>query len=83
VTASIGRDGVRFEGREHLGACSYRNRQEFMQPGGYWEDMRTEARLGLQAQLLRAATHGTIVLEILNERFELALAPSRPAKSTT
>jgi|SRR6185312_340027 len=32
-----------FEGRDHLGCCSYKDEADFIQPGGYYDDMRVEA----------------------------------------
>jgi hypothetical protein len=39
VTASRGEH----EGHDHLGACSYRDTQQFIEPGGYYEDLKDEA----------------------------------------
>jgi len=32
-----------FEGRAHLGCCSYADEEDFRQPGGYFDDMVEEA----------------------------------------
>ena len=32
-----------FEGRDHLGCCSYADENDFRQPGGYFDDMVFEA----------------------------------------
>lgn len=40
-----------FEGTDHLGGCSYHSTEEFIQPGGYWEDMKDEARTRLIQRL--------------------------------
>jgi hypothetical protein len=32
-----------FEGRAHLGCCSYADEEDFKQPGGYFDDMVAEA----------------------------------------
>jgi len=32
------------EGSDYLGCCSYRNTKEFIQPGGYWDDLKAEAK---------------------------------------
>lgn len=42
------------EGVDHLGGCSYKDVQGFMD-GGYWEDMKSEARADLVANCERAA----------------------------
>ncbi len=31
------------QGTDYLGCCSYRSTQEFIQPGGYWDDMKAQA----------------------------------------
>lgn len=36
---------------DYLGCCSYRNKADFMQPGGYYYDMQELVRAELQAQL--------------------------------
>ncbi len=41
------------EGRDTLGACSYKSREDFMQPGGYFDDMKAQAFADLQAQVDR------------------------------
>ena len=33
-----------FKGEDYLGGCSYRSREDFMEPGGYYDDMKAEAR---------------------------------------
>lgn len=30
-------------GLAYLGCCSYKSREDFMEPGGYWDDMKSEA----------------------------------------
>lgn len=32
-----------FVGSAHLGGCSYKDEEEFKQPGGYYDDMKQEA----------------------------------------
>lgn len=44
-----------FAGADHLGGCSYRSREEFMAPGGYYEDMRAVALEDLNASVARCA----------------------------
>jgi hypothetical protein len=39
VSATIGE----FSGHDYLGGCSYKNGEEFMKEGGYYEDMKSEA----------------------------------------
>lgn len=38
-------------GVDYLGACSYRNTLEFIQPGGYWDDMKSEALSELMGRI--------------------------------
>ena len=71
VEASVQKDGVKFAGKEYLGGCSYENKQAFMVEGGYYPDMRDEARAALQGELLRYATRGTYALEWLDRIFDL------------
>jgi hypothetical protein len=44
-----------YTGYDYLGACSYENTEEFIAPGGYWEDMKSNAREELFANLKRAS----------------------------
>lgn len=44
-----------FEGFDSLGACSYRDEDDFKQPGGYYEDMREQAFENLVAIMGEAA----------------------------
>lgn len=32
-----------YQGDQYLGGCSYRSKQDFMEPGGYYDDMKEEA----------------------------------------
>lgn len=55
VTASwTDEDGNEYTGNDYLGGCSYRSRADFMQPGGYYDDMKSGAYADLVAQLERA-----------------------------
>lgn len=47
-------EGNEYHGDAYLGGCSYRNRRDFMEPGGYYDDMKQEAYDDLAKQLLRA-----------------------------
>lgn len=38
-----------YEGHDYLGHCSYRNRADFIQPGGYYDDMKQQAFYDLLA----------------------------------
>ena len=38
-------------GRDVLGGCSYRDEADFREPGGYFDDMKSEALADLQHQL--------------------------------
>lgn len=40
-----------FEGADHLGGCSYRGTEEFILPGGYYDDMKAEALTRLVASV--------------------------------
>ena len=33
-------DGEEVEASDYLGGCSYRSRRDFMEPGGYYDDMK-------------------------------------------
>lgn len=44
-----------FTGDDYLGCCSYRNTAEFIQQGGYWDDMKAEATVDLRGKLERAS----------------------------
>jgi len=43
-----------FTGSDYLGACSYRNTEQFVRPGDYWDDMKAESKRELLARLQRA-----------------------------
>jgi hypothetical protein len=34
---------VEYEGKDYLGGCSYRSKEDFMAPGGYYDDMKKAA----------------------------------------
>lgn len=36
-----------FRGYDYLGCCSYASREDFCQPGGYYDDLKAEARAAL------------------------------------
>lgn len=36
-------DGEEVAGRDYLGGCSYRSRQDFIENSGYYDDMKVEA----------------------------------------
>jgi len=44
-------DGEEVEASDYLGGCSYRNRQDFMEPGGYYDDMKKSAYTELCGKL--------------------------------
>jgi hypothetical protein len=44
-------DDQEVEGHDYLGGCSYASRADFMQPGGYYADMKQEAYEDLCKQL--------------------------------
>jgi hypothetical protein len=58
VTASF--PGLEIEGVAYLGCCSYRSREDFMEPGGYYDDLKDEAKEDLlrQVEALRAVICG-------------------------
>ena len=43
-----------FEGRDHLGCCSYADAEDFKQPGGYFDDMVSEALAELNRSVREA-----------------------------
>ncbi len=43
-----------WKGQDFLGGCSYRDTQEFILPGGYWEDMKAEALRSLEQAKVKA-----------------------------
>lgn len=43
-----------FVGKAHLGCCTYLHMEDFKTPGGYYDDMVTEAREDLAGELRRA-----------------------------
>lgn len=59
-TASITIDGETFEGKDHLGACCYTGLEEFIAEGGYWPDMRSEAKGALRLELQSAIKRGEL-----------------------
>ena len=60
VTCTI--PGYDAEGNDYLGGCSYNSKEDFCQPGGYYDDMKSEAR---------AAIISEIADEIVEERKRL------------
>ena len=44
-----------WEGKAHLGGCSYLSKEDFMQPGGYYDDLKSEALDDLNTTLTQAA----------------------------
>lgn len=50
-----------FEGDAYLGGCSYRDEADFKAPGGYFEDMKNEAK----ADLLETLRHASETLHRL------------------
>ena len=40
-----------FEAKEYLGGCSYESREDFMKPGGYYDDMKSEALAALNVKI--------------------------------
>lgn len=40
-----------FEGVDYLGGCSYRDEEDFKQPGGYFEDMKRQALADLKSNI--------------------------------
>ena len=46
-------EGEEVEGDDWLGGCSYHSRADFMQPGGYYDDMKHEAYEALCKELER------------------------------
>ena len=59
VIVSCSIPGYSCEGKTYLGCCSYASKEDFCQPGGYYDDMKHEAR---------AALISAIADEIVEER---------------
>lgn len=53
-----------YEGHDYLGGCSYKSKDDFCQPGGYYDDMKDEALAELNKQLASAYT---AVAELIQE----------------
>jgi hypothetical protein len=56
ISVTIKRKGrvdevVMLEGCDYLGCCSYKNKADFCEPGGYFDDMKAEALDDLQAKV--------------------------------
>jgi len=43
-----------FKGHDNLGACSYKDEKDFCEPGGYFDDMKSEALKMLNAVVFNA-----------------------------
>lgn len=67
VTASMEDSGEKFEGQETLSNCSYRDSGEFMQEGGYYQDMRQEAAARLALELVHAVDRGLAAQRLLED----------------
>jgi hypothetical protein len=52
-----------FEGTASLGCCSYLSREDFMRPGGYYDDMKAEALADLNRAVREAAEELAEVIE--------------------
>ena len=51
-----------FRGESHyLGGCSYKNERDFREPGGYFADMREEARADLETNIADARRRLSLV----------------------
>ena len=59
VTVSIEVNGVEFEGYDILGACSYTGLKQFLESGGYYDDM-VQTALDNALSELRESFHGTL-----------------------
>lgn len=62
VTVSIEVNGVEFEGYDILGACSYKSLEQFLESGGYYDDMVQTALDNALSELREyvEAFHGTL-----------------------
>lgn len=65
VTASVEVDGETFDGEGALGGCCYRDEAEFIQPGGYYDDMKVRALDDLLGTLNVATRRGALATEAL------------------
>lgn len=54
-------DGSWFEGTDGLGGCSYHDQSDFMESGGYYDDMKTRALEDLQEKIETAVKRGVIL----------------------
>lgn len=54
VTAEV--DGIPVTGEDYLGCCSYASEEDFRQPGGYFGDMKEQAKDDLLQKLESLAT---------------------------
>lgn len=72
VTATFGD----FEGEAHLSGCSYLSEEEFCQPGGTYEDMKTEALAVLEDRIEHAAGEAASFLGETVERVTVDLTLS-------
>lgn len=75
VFAEVEVDGRQFRGRDSLGCCCYKDEADFCQPGGYFDDMKSQAFDDLVAAVERARVRGKIA-EALLPRLD-ALKPVR------
>jgi len=60
VTAAFGN----FEGTAYLGACSYKSEADFREPGGYFDDLKTEALDDLNQQWRDALDKAAAILGV-------------------
>lgn len=67
VTARVTFEGEVFEGTDYLGACSYENERDFCQEGGYFADMKHEARRDLLQRLQASVKHGMRAARLIVE----------------
>jgi hypothetical protein len=73
VEAVIEVDGEEITGEDYLGACSYADYRDFIEPGGYYDDMKVEAKNDLRQTLWTAVQRGknaVHALEALAETFK-------------
>lgn len=58
VIARFDHEGQQYEGRDYLGACSYKDAADFTKPGGYWDDMKGVAYDDMRANIADAVIRG-------------------------
>lgn len=64
ASIQIGNDTI--TGTDYLGGCSYLSKEDFCQPGGYYDDMKDDARRDLAEKLRELLVTASILGTILS-----------------